>query len=359
MDRKSISFFIVGLVTGVLAATAGFSALLRSKNIAKENQMYKTSNQDSQDNQDKQNNNVNKIVLKLSHGLDQKHPVHIAMEFMAKRLKELSDGKVELQVFPSGQLGNETDNIAQLQRGALAMTKTSAAPMESFIPEMAVFSIPYIFRNETHYWNVLDSPLGKEMLKLGDAKGLHGLCYYDSGSRNFYTIKKPVLTPDDLKGLKIRVMNSRTSMDMVEALGGQPTPIPWGELYTALQQGLVDGAENNPPSFYTNRHYEVCKYFSFDEHTRIPDILMISTKVWSRLSPEVRKWVQQAADDSSKFQRKLWKEKTTEAVEEVKKFGVKIYYPDKKPFVEKVRKMHKRYEGTKIGELLKKIAETE
>jgi len=334
MVNKSVSFFLVGLFTGLIVALGGFTLYVRTCGVG---------------------GSGDRVVLKLGHGLDPSHPVHKGMVFMAERLNEKSGGKVELQIFSGGVLGSETENIEQIQRSALAITKVSAAAMESFIPEMAVFSLPYIFRDETHYWQVLNSPLGKELLTLGEDKGLRGLCYYDSGSRNFYTVSKPILTPGDLKGQKIRVMQSRTSMDMIEMLGGAPTPISWGELYTSLQQGVVDGAENNPPSFYTSRHYEVCKYLSMDEHTRIPDIVFISDKVWDGLSPQVQQWLQEAADESSVYQRQLWKEGTEEALEAVKEKGVKIFYPDKAPFVEKVKPLIDRYKGTRIGELVEKI----
>lgn len=333
MGNKSVSFFFVGLFTGLIIAIGGFTLYVRHSTVAGDDT----------------------IVLKFGHGLDPTHPVHKGMLFMAERLKEKSGGKVELQIFPSGVLGSETDNIEQIQRGALGITKVSAAVMESFIPEMAVFSLPYIFRDETHYWNVLDSPLGKELLILGNDKGMRGLCYYDSGSRNFYTVSKPILHPDDLKGQKIRVQQSRTAMDMIEILGGAPTPISWGELYTSLQQSVVDGAENNPPSFYTSRHYEVCKYLSMDEHTRIPDLLLISVKVWERLPINVQEWLQEAADESSIYQRNLWRAETELSLKAVKEKGVEVAYPDKGPFAEKVQPLIDRYQGTRIGELVDKI----
>jgi len=189
--------------------------------------------------------------------------------------------------------------------------------------------------------------------------GLRGLCYYDSGSRNFYTINKPILSPNDLIGQKIRVMKNKTSMDMIAAMGGSPTPIPWGELYTALQQHMVDGAENNVPSFYTNRHFEVCKYFVFDEHSRIPDMLFISEKVWNELTPEERGWVKEAAKASSDYQRKLWAEMTEDALVQVQEKGVKVYYPEKQPFVDKVQPLLESYKGTSIGDLVEQIRETE
>jgi tripartite ATP-independent transporter DctP family solute receptor len=330
------SHFIAGLFTGLLVATCGFALLVRHQNLSR-------------------GSSGGQLVLKLGHGLDQNHPVHQAMLQMAEILQEKSNGSVRLQVFPNGQLGSETDCIEQLQRGALAMTKTSAAPMESFIPEMALFGVPYAFRDEEQCWSVLEGEIGKQLLAAGQRVGLRGLCYYDAGSRNFYTIDKPVLTPKDLQGLKIRVQKSKTAMDMVEALGGAPTPIPWGELYTALQQKMVDGAENNPPSFYSNRHSEVCKHLTMNEHTRVPDILLCSEKVWQKLSPQVQQWVQESADESSRFQRQLWKEKTVEALAEVEKEGVTVYYPDTTLFAEQVAPMQKAYEGTAVGALLDRI----
>ena len=338
--NKSVSMFLVGLFTGALLATGVFALFVRSQNLA---------GQES----------GQRIVLKLGHSLDTSHPVHAGMEFMAQELAKKSGGTVVLEIYPNGQLGSETECIEQLQRGALAMTKTSAAPMEGFIPEMGVFGIPYIFKDADHYWRVLEGPIGKEMALAGEAVGLRGLCYYDAGSRSFYTTNTPVLSPDDLTGLKIRVMKSKTMMDMVDALGGSPTPIPWGELYTALQQKMVDGAENNLPSFYTNRHFEVARHFSIDEHSRVPDILLMSSVVWNRLPVYVQQWVQEAADASSRYQRDLWAQKTAEALAAVKEEGVQVYYPDKAAFVQKVAAMHQSYEGTVLGQMLTRILETE
>jgi tripartite ATP-independent transporter DctP family solute receptor len=339
MERKQGSGFFAGVLAGVLAATVLFAVFTRMQRGADTGQAGDV------------------LALKLAHGLDTQHPVHEAMEYMKSRLEELSGGSVTLEIYPSGMLGSETQCIEQLQNGVLAMTKTSASPMEGFIPEMAVFSLPYVFRDRDHYWAVLDGPVGKELLLAGEPKHIRGLCYYDAGSRNFYTKDKPVMSPDDLKGLKIRVMNSKTAMDMVKALGGAPTPIAWGELYTALQQGVVDGAENNPPSYFTNRHLEVCKYLSMDGHTRIPDMLIMSTEVWNGLPPRVQGWVQQAADASSQYQRNLWEAKTREALERSKAEGVEVVYPDQAPFVAKVAPMLASYKGTPVGDLLDRIRE--
>lgn len=285
--------------------------------------------------------------LKLAHGLPTDHPVHQAMEFMAKRCNELSEGKLQLQIYPSGQLGSEQQCVELLQIGSLAMTKVSAAVMESFTDDYKVLGLPYIFRNKQHAFKVFDGDIGKELLLSTQNKWLRGLCFYDAGSRSFYTIDKPVKTPEDLKGMKIRVMKSKTAMDMVQMLGGSPTPISYGELYTALQSGVVDGAENNPPSFYTSHHYEVCKYYSLDEHTSVPDVLIISKHVWDKLSAQERQWLQQAANESVPVERKLWAASVQKSLEEVKKAGVKIYHPDKGPFMDKVKDVYESYRNNK------------
>ena len=334
MDRKAASFLILGLLLGSLLTVAALVPAIRSARTGA---------------------GQHTIVLKLGHVLPPSHAVHIAMEFMARRLSELSSGAVELQVFGGGQLGSEPECIEQLQRGALAIVKTSAAALEGFVPDMAVFGLPYLFRDDDHYWKVLLGPVGQEILRAGEPDNVHGLVYYDSGSRSFYTLEKPILAPGDVRELKLRVLPSKTARDMITTLGGGPTPIPYGELYTALQQGMIDGAENNPPSFYSSRHYEVAKHYSLDEHTRVPDVVIFSKAIWDGLSPQVRTWIEQAAADSVTFQRKLWKEQTEEALREVAKAGVTIHRPDKAPFQRAMAPMYEIFQGTRVGELAERI----
>ncbi|MEZ5070891.1 MAG: TRAP transporter substrate-binding protein [Bacteroidales bacterium] len=283
-------------------------------------------------------------VLKLAHGLDPSHPVHDAMVMMADRCAELSGGKLQIEIYPSGQLGTEQQCVELLQIGSLAITKVSCAVMESFAEEFKVLGLPYVFRSREHSFEVLDGPIGKEILLSAEDVWIRGLCFYDAGSRSFYTKDRPVEKPEDLKGLKIRVMKSITAMEMVKALGGSATPISWGELYTALQSGVVDGAENNPPSFYTSHHYEVCPYYSINEHTMVPDVLIIGQKVWNKLNEEERTWLQQAADESVAVERKLWAASEEESLQKVREAGVQILYPDKAPFAEKVEPLLDSYE---------------
>jgi tripartite ATP-independent transporter DctP family solute receptor len=295
-------------------------------------------------------------VLKLAHGLDPSHPVHRAMEFMAERVRENSRGKLEVQIYPSEQLGSEQQCVELLQIGSLAMTKVSAAILEGFTDNYKVLGLPYIFRSKEHAFKVLDGEIGEEFLNSTEKFWIKGLCFYDAGSRSFYTLKRPIETPADLAGLKIRVMKSQTAMQLVSAMGGSPTPVSWGELYTALQSGVVDGAENNPPSFYTSRHYEVCKYYSINEHTMVPDVLIISTKVWNSLSEEQQGWLHDAIKESVEVERRYWAESEAEALQKVKAAGVEVNYPDKGPFEERVQQLLESYKSDpEIYSLIQRI----
>jgi tripartite ATP-independent transporter DctP family solute receptor len=278
-------------------------------------------------------------VIKLGHGLDPSHPVHLGMAYMADRVAEISGGQMRIDMYPSQQLCTERECMELLQIGSLGMTKVSAAIMENFAPAYQVLNLPYVFRDEEHRFRVLEGEIGEYLLQAGEPKRLLGLAFYDAGSRSFYTKTRPVHTPEDLAGKKIRVIESPTAMRMVSALGGSPTPLAWGELYTALQQGVVDGAENNPPSFYTSRHYEVARYYTLDEHTAVPDVLVISTVIWNTLTPQEQRWIRQAAAESAEVQKELWRVATEEALRAVEEAGVTIIRPDKEVFVRQVQPM--------------------
>ncbi len=298
-------------------------------------------------------------ILKLGHGLDTSHPVHAAMLFLAEKAEEKSNGKMIVQVYPNQQLGTERELVELLQIGSLSMTKVSTAAMEGFAPKIKILGQPYLFRNDEHQNRVLRGPIGKELLAAGEKFWLKGLCFYDAGKRSFYTKDTPIEVPGDIAGLKIRVMESPTAVNMVQNFGGSPTPVSFGELYTALQQGIVDGAENNPPSLVTSRHYEVCKYYSLNEHTAIPDMMLVSTKVWDLLSDEERQWLQEAADESAVHQFKLWEESVAESMQVLEEAGVQVTYPDKTPFKEAAEQI---YEAMKVTDpemytLVEKIRE--
>ncbi|MDG0979443.1 MAG: TRAP transporter substrate-binding protein [Halieaceae bacterium] len=295
------------------------------------------------------------VVLRVGHSLDPSHTVHKAMQKMGDRLDELSGGSMAIELYPSGQLGSERELIELLQIGSLAMTKVSASPLEGFVPTMKLFNIPYLFRDQDHFFKVLDSDIGRDVLASLKPAQLLGLGYYDAGSRSFYTTKKPVMTPADLASVKIRVQESQAAMAMIRALGGNPTPISWGELYTALQQGVVDGAENNPPSFYLSRHYEVAPYYILDEHTSVPDVILISRYVWERLSEQQQVWLQQAVDESVDFQRAQWQLDTEAALAAVQEAGVQVISADKSQFQQQVSGLINELKASELGSMIQRI----
>jgi len=233
-----------------------------------------------------------------------------------------------------------------LQIGSLDVTKVSTGVLENFSPNMKVFGLPYLFRDKAHSFKVLDGEIGKKLLDETLAFRIKGLAYYDAGSRSFYTKNKPIYTPADLEGLKVRVMESVTAMKMVESMGGSPTPISWGELYTSLQQEVVDGAENNPPSFYLSKQFEVCKYYTLDEHTTLPDVLVCGSYFWDTLNEEQKKWMQEAVDISVRYQRTLWAASEAYSLEQLEKSGVQIIYPDKSAFAQLVKPVYDLYSSS-------------
>lgn len=295
-------------------------------------------------------------VIKLGHGLDVSHSVHRAMELMATRVAELSGRRMRIDIYPSEQLGTERQTLELLQIGSVGMTKVSAAVLENFAPTFQVLSLPYIFRDEAHQFDVLDGPIGSELLLGLEPYRLRGLAFYDAGSRSFYTKDRPIQRPEDLDGLKIRTQESATAMELVRRLGGSATPIAWGELYSALQQGIVDGAENNPPSFHLSGHYEIARFYSLNEHTRVPDVLLISTTVWNALGDRQQAWLVRAVAESTVLQRTLWRDAVEKALTAVRAAGVEVIEPDPLPFAETVSPMYETFRSdSALFDLIQRI----
>lgn len=278
-------------------------------------------------------------TLKLSHNQNRDHAVHKAMVQFADDVKEKTQGEVRIRLYPDAQLGNQRESMELMQNGALDIVKSNAAELEAFSPAYSVFNLPYLFRDKPHYEKIIYGDIGQEILDSSKKSGFIGLTYYDAGARSFYA-KKPIRTPADLKGLKIRVQPSPTAIAMVNALGGNPTPLAYGELYTALQQGVVDAAENNIPSYTLSRHSEVTKFFSLDEHTMVPDVLVMSTKSLDKLTPEQQVIVKQAAKDSAQVMAKLWAAAEKEERAKVEKQGVEFITVDKVKFQDAVKPMY-------------------
>lgn len=295
------------------------------------------------------------LILRVGHTLDTKHVVHQSLVYMSERLQHYSQGTMSLKLYANGQLGSEREMIELLQIGSLAMTKISAAAMEGFVPEMKVYSLPYIFRSRSHRWQVLQGEIGRDILSKSNKANLTGLGYFDAGSRSFYTCNDMVRTPKDIVGKKIRVMSSQTAIKMVNAFGGAATPISWGELYAALQQGVVDGAENNPPAYYLSHHYEICPYYSLNEHTSVPDVIIASKHIFDSLNSQQQQWLKLAMNDAVEVQKSLWLNAEDTALQAIKAAGVEVSYPDKTPFIAAVEPFHASFNSTAIGELLQRI----
>ncbi|MDH2926216.1 TRAP transporter substrate-binding protein [Lonepinella koalarum] len=287
-------------------------------------------------------NAMAKVTLKLAHNLEQSHVVHQALAQMAKEVQEKSNGDLNIRIYPSGQMGGPRETIELIQNDALDMTKASASEMESFVKEFAVFSCPYLFDDEEHFKKVLFGPVGKEIADKTQNSGFNVIASYVAGTRSFYA-KKPIHSPADMKGMKIRVVSTPTTNKLIELLNGSPAPIPFGEVYTALQQGVIDGAENNIPSYNQTRHSEVAKYYIEDQHTSVPDYLIVSSKTWNKLDDNQRKILQEAAKHSEEYQQKLWDEEVARSRAEAEKTGTTFIQVDKKPFRDALQPLYEDF----------------
>lgn len=293
--------------------------------------------------------------LSLGHTLDVSHPVHLGMTRFAEELMSLSRGQIEVRIFPNAQLGTERELVELVQLGAVSMTKVSSLSLENFAEAMKVYSLPYLFSDSDHLWSVLSGDIGQEILDSLSPVLLKGVGYYDAGARSFYMVDGPVNSPADIRGKTVRVLSSEALVQTIEAFGGAAAPIAFGELYAALQQGVVDGAENNPPSLLTARHYEVTKFYSLDEHVAAPDVVVMSQSVWDRMSPQQQRWVREAMDRSVAYQKELWRISSNEALAELEASGVAINRPDKAPFRAAVADLKASFNGTRVGDLAKRI----
>ncbi|MDT8904065.1 TRAP transporter substrate-binding protein [Anaeroselena agilis] len=295
------------------------------------------------------------LVLKLGETHPPDYPTTLGDKKFAELVTERSKGRIKVEVYPSSQLGEEKAVIEQVQLGAIAFTRVSSGPMAEFYKPMGVFSLPYIFNNGDHMWKFLNGPDGQKMLDGLQGSKFVGLCYFDPGARSFYSTK-PIKSLEDMKGLKIRVIQNKINMDLMQALGASATPMPYGQVFSSLQTGVIDGAENNFPSYLTANHYQVAKYYLVDTHQRVPEVLVMSKVVWDKLSAEDKKLIKQAAVDSVKTQRELWAKFEKEAEAKVKAAGCTVTeVKDLKPWQEAVKPMIQKYRAD-YGEVLDDIA---
>lgn len=289
------------------------------------------------------------------------YPTVEAVKIMGKKLKEATNGRLCIEVFHSAQLGEEKDTIEQTQFGVIDMNRVSMGPFNNIIPATQIPSLPYIFRSVDHMHKVMDGPIGEEILAAFSDHDLVGLAFYDGGSRSFYNSEKPIKTMDDLKGMKFRVMQSDLFVDMVSAVGANATPMPYGEVYSSIQTGVIDGAENNWPSYDSSGHYEVAKYYTLDQHLIVPEVVVMSKKTFDGLSPEDQAAVRQAAKDSVPEMRALWAAREKESEDKIRAAGAEIITDiDKTPFIEAMVPVYEKYVTTpELKDLVARIQATE
>jgi tripartite ATP-independent transporter DctP family solute receptor len=280
--------------------------------------------------------------LRLAHALPATHPVHPAMEGMAEEIASRTGGAIRITLFANGELGDEIELMENTRTGALDMTKLSASVVERVAPAYRAFNMPFLFRDRAHLHRVVTSPIGREFLEASVPAGLVGLTFYDAGSRSFYA-QKPIAHPDDLKGLKIRIQLSPSMSRMIALFEAQAVQLPWHVVHSALQTGLVDGAENSVAALIIGRHGEVARYYCFDEHTMVPDVLMVSARRWAEFSPAEREIVSEAAQRSFARMVGLWTAFEAESMQRARSMGITFTYPEKRPFMERVAPMRRDF----------------
>lgn len=308
----------------LLAATIGFSAIGCSRVDGAEKKVK---------------------VIRVAHGQNEEHPQHKAMLEFEKYVEEKTNGDIDVQIFPNELLGATAQAVELAQTGAVDLVIGGLGTLEAFNSSYTVLNLPYIMDSTEHYHEVMnDEEIIGPIYESTRQSGFVGLTWFDAGVRNIYTTKKPIMEPDDLKGLKIRVQTSPTNVKMLQALGASPTPMSFGEVYTGLQQNVIDGAENNELALINNKHGEVAKHYSYNMHAMLPDILIASTSLLdNKLTKEEAQIVMEAADYANKFEVELWEDAASDAKAKAEEMGVQFYYPDIKPFQEKMKDLHAEY----------------
>ncbi|MGB6348547.1 MAG: TRAP transporter substrate-binding protein [Pseudolabrys sp.] len=300
-----------------------------------------------------------KMVFKASDVHPAGYPTVVAVENMGKKLEKATNGRLSVAMYPSMQLGGEKEAIEQAQVGAIAIARVSVGALGPVVDDLNVFNLPYVFRNTTHMQHVIDGPIGQELLDkvTNSGKGLVGLCWMDAGARNFYNTKKPIKTMADLKGMKVRVMGNPMFVEMANSMGGNGVAMGYDQVFSALQTGVVDGAENNPPSFVFDNHYQVAKFYTIDEHLIVPEMVVFSKKSWDAMSKEDQELLVKFAKEAQLEERKLWEVYEQQAMDKAKAAGIQIVQvsdADKKAFQDAVKPVWDKY-GPKYAATVKRI----
>ncbi|WP_249872586.1 TRAP transporter substrate-binding protein [Oceanobacillus saliphilus] len=303
MKKKTLSLLAILLFVGVVLAACGGG---------------------DENDADGASDTEESVTLRLAENHPEDYPTTIGDKEFARLVEEKTDGRYNIEVYAGGQLGEESEILEQLQLGTIELARVNAIPLTQFSDQIGVLSMPYLFDDPDEKWEKLNGEVGQELLGTLDGSGLKGLAFYDSGERSFYNSVRPVSTPEDMKGLQIRVQSSDLAIAIVESLGASATPMEYGEVYSALQTGVIDGAENNFPSYYTAGHYEVTPYFTVNGYQGTPEVLLASQSIWDDLSEEDRQAFSEAAMESVEVQRQAWAELTEEAREAVVEAGSEL-----------------------------------
>jgi tripartite ATP-independent transporter DctP family solute receptor len=320
--------------TGILAATLLMGSILAACG-GKE-----TTNTSSEGNKEKEKPSY---TFRLADNQPPDYPTVLGDKKFAELVEERTDGRIKIEVYPSAQLGDEKSVLEQVQLGAIEFTRINSSPLAEFNNQFTPLGLPYVFESEDHLWNFLNGDMGTKLLDGLEQSKMKGLAYYDSGSRSFYSTK-PLKGVEDLKGQKIRVQQSKINIDFMAALGASATPMPYGEVFSALQTGIIDGAENNLPSLDSSNHYQEAKNLILDHHQRIPEVLLISKVAWDKLDAEDQKIIKQAALDSVETQRAEWDKYEERSEKKLKDAGITFTeVKDLKPWTDAVKPMVDEY----------------
>ena len=299
-----------------------------------------------------------KLVLKASDVHPAGYPTVVAVENLGKKLEKSTNGRLSVQMFAAMQLGGEKEAIEQAQVGALQIARVSVGALGPVIDDLNVFNLPFLFRNTAHMQKVIDGPIGQELLdKVTNNRNaaLVGLAWMDAGARSLYDTKKPIRNIADLKGLKVRVMGNPMFVDMMNALGGNGVAMGYDQVFSALQTGVVDGAENNPPSFVFDNHYQVAKYYTLTEHLIVPEIVVFSRRTWDTLSKDDQDLIRKFSREAQSEERVLWAAYEKEAMGKATAAGIQVFdVADKKPFQDAVKPVWDKY-GPRFVDIIKRI----
>jgi tripartite ATP-independent transporter DctP family solute receptor len=289
------------------------------------------------------------------------YPTVMAVKKMSEIISQATGGKDTIKVFGQSALGSEKDTVEQVKLGALDMVRVNVAAFNNIVPETIVPALPFLFKSKAHMRKCLDGPVGEQILAALESQGFIGLAFYDSGSRSFYTTSKPIKSVADVKGMKLRVQQSDLWVTLIQSMGGNPTPLPYAEVYTALKTGVVDGAENNWPSYESSRHYEVAKNYSLTEHSMSPELLVFSKVIWDTLEPAEQDIIRKAAKESVPYMRELWDAREAQARATVEAGGATIISDiDRQGFVDAAKPVYDKFAADpKLQDLIKQIQATE